>query len=656
MELHIENLPLYLRTPPEQFFIEIMEERREFSRFMRDEVEFIFERLVQSINSFIEQKFQNQAVAWIGGSRSWNKALNCEYNVPKSKFEENSILPGNYDVFILSPNEQIHKVIICELGRLIDIELETLSNYMGEFYKFKTILGNIKYKSNECSIKFPTSKESCTLFPCQSMMINIKSKKIPKDYKGPQTSSPFSEDRSVLSQREALSDDFDYESNYPIIKKDKLLFYFESFVIPDINIKVFKDNLLTDFCKNTNSKLSNMYLNPVGLLLLSEFITTPRTHKGLNIDNFRKELLFKSLAYVNNTIPMSQIKYEAYKHILIIYDHIFKDSKYKNKFLIKEIIKKLILATQIDVYTDIEEALVNTIRPYVNSFLKNINFKLMSVYGDKAFLMLVGGDAMRRYDINISKTSDFDTKLYIREQSTKRRGRGKEQIKDDIHSLLIEEMSIFTTFLSSNHINILPSGQKIYNIVESDNFIVTSRILTPFNQFRLRYIKKSEDFPIDLYSIDFRTTINAQFQNANVELHVDIPFLDIVIIQDKNASIDQLISKSKSQIIPIASLNFLLKDLNNIYETPHLAAARYWNDKVTKDKYRFRILTEIKENNFGQKTASDLDVLIETDFMNSVENVKLGKEYSTIFNELINKSTSNKIKMGFEKLIDDDLF
>lgn len=313
--------------------------------------------------------------------------------------------------------------------------------------------------------------------------------------------------------------------------------------------------------------------------MLSEFITTPRTNKQLNVDRIRKELLL-------NTLDKKGLSdFSAYKQIFESYFNIFGGSKYINIFLVDHFLQKIIKTSKTNVFEDVETNVINYIRPFINACIRHLNKRLSTLHPD-AFIVLVGGDAMRRYDINISTTSDFDTKVYVPQQFL--RQKRKMAI---LQNLLVDELSKFVVMLNIFKNEILPSGSKVVNLPELS---IEYTINTPEKQFRLRFIEKSKSLPVNLYSIDYRTKIKIVYQRLTIELPFDIPLLDLVTVSNDNYPREKVVNSLLSQVVPVASLDFLLGDLTNTYNNVELASARYWNNKSSKDMFRFRILSDIK--------------------------------------------------------------
>lgn len=658
----MSDLPVYMQTKPDEFYKSFTQERRIFSDFAQSHIRDNVDVILREINVYVNSMYPSQVAVWVGGSRSWNMTVNCNYNtMGLSTLEHSAIVPGNYDIFVMANDMKAHSDVLCKIKELISKYTEEFrSGPLGTKYQLYTKLGNIDKK---CNIEYPDTRGGCTLFPCQSIMLSIKSKQYKRyttrnssqsDTSSSTTdSSPFTKTRSVFSQKEfdeltgshSSEEAGEDDTNLPKIVDYKLLLYVESFLLPNVNIEYFKQALLASNCQG--NELVIKYLNPMGLLMMSEFISVPRKHKGLNVDDYRKRLLMKAITSIN---AISQ--YEAYKRTLDAYYAIFGTSQYLDKYLMHTLLYQMMHFSNLDVDEQIEKSFIPMIRPYINSFLIDLELHCMDLYGNDVFFAIVGGDAMRRYDINISNTSDFDTKMFVNTKKNK----GK-----DLENMLISKLSRFVTFLNRERSRILSSKEYTYNINDTEYFTVRTGLLTNEGQFRLRYIKKNASLPIDLFSLDYRTKVEVKYRNATIIMNVDIPFLDIAIISNGNAqkrySKDDVVDIHKSRVVPIVTLDFLLNDLEKTYTMPTLAAARYWNNKIDKDTNRYRILQQIKYNGENDDRSMDidhydgkLDVVADEDIWQGIDdeqNKQKGEVYAKTFKDMMKNSKKYKYMMRF---------
>ncbi len=650
----MQNIPLYMRTMPEEFYNEFMIERNEYSQLVEQYYKQDFNIILQLATDYININFPDQAVLWVGGSRSWSMAFECNFrDKEKSSLERNSIIPGNFDVFILSNDKSVHEKVVCFLTYTFETYLaQHKQSHLAEYYQLTKEYGNInvniRSKKEKCSLIFPTMQENCVLFPCQSLMIHIKSKKAKshplyeaqqnKKMDGSTGTMPFADAISVISLD---SRDSQNRKSLPLVVKNKLLFYFESFVLPDVQISKIKQHLLSTSCV---PNLNLQFLNPLGLLLFSEFIVTPRKEKGLNVDAFRKGLLLRTMQQSGRS-PL-----EAYQAALNVYSDVFGSSKYFDPFLLRELLEKILVSLNFDITKVVEHEFIPRIRPYVNSFLRDFSESLDVMLDGDAFLVLVGGDAMRRYDANISQTSDFDTKIfvhpdYITAKHNSTRGSSKKRAKNKmLESLIVKDMSRFVTFLIEHKHDILRDAIIKEDFISEETY-VSINLNVDGNQFRLRYIEKHSELPVDLFSIDFRTIVHIDYYKNRYSIPVDIPFLDVVLTSNEGVQQRDVVNLRTKYGVPVASLDYLLKDLEKTYTTPHLAAARYWNNKKDKDEMRYKTLRAIKSTNENSDMIIDHDLSItdkdENVYMDIDDTVSTNNTNNTNTNSTNNTTTTN---------------
>jgi hypothetical protein len=620
-------LPLYMRTIPEEFYEEFINERKAYSKFINKYFRQDIDNILQDAIKYVDNNYGSTTVIWIGGSRSWKKLFDCfGGRIQLHSLELASIIPGNYDIFVLSNDYRAHEEVMCYLTHYFDQYIEAFKDPkifpIGQKFDVSKNYGNIKKTNDSCTLNFPKEKGSCTLFPCQSLIVSLKTKDmknhplyverkyaIEKVHKQKQIAkkndngeeaplSPFANSVSVL---------FSDKVDYPLITKNKIMVYCESFVIQGIDIQKFKNKFLFQNCENDLSNLQVNYLNSNGLLLMSEFLKVSRFQKGLNVDQYRKQFLMKVIGSFNVS------EFHAYKQIISEYYEVFGQTTAMDTYMIGDLVKRLALSTGYDFENEIGKKMIDALRPYTNSFLKYLSEEMSRAYGDDAFIVMVGGDAMRRYDLNITTTSDFDTKLFVNDNLLRSDGvqtRRSHPVGLSIEEFLIREMSKFVVFLY-NEKELFLSSDEVIGMEQSD-FKVSCPLLSKGLQFRLRYIEKNDKLPVDLYSIDFRTIATMHVlmdgKPLRFEVPIDVPFLDIVVtrIRDslfaKKGNIQGQIKNIKTKTVgddvstsvPIASHEFLLADLEKTYHSPSLAAGRYWTSKVSKDITRYRRLKAIK--------------------------------------------------------------
>jgi hypothetical protein len=168
--------------------------------------------------------------------------------------------------------------------------------------------------------------------------------------------------------------------------------------------------------------------------------------------------------------------------------------------------------------------------------------------------------------------------------------------RDGVVAFLSKYLSRFVVYLIYNKHRFLPSN--FVQIQESSDMRITYRFLLDSLQFRLRFIEQNASLGVDLLSIDFRSSVVVDMvldgNATSFPMFVDVPFLDLVIQSNVGKSFAETRGHSKSEVVPVASLKFLLKDLERTYTKAPLAAARYWNNKNSKDEARYKKLRDIQ--------------------------------------------------------------
>jgi len=334
---------------------------------------------------------------------------------------------------------------------------------------------------------------------------------------------------------------------------------------------------------------------------------------GINVDKYRQGLFLDNKK--KEDIP------QFFENLLVKYEELFGKFKSYNAFFIDKI--KEIINFHRNKYFEsfkdfIDKWFVSKFRPYINSFIIEINKELFEDF--KVILFIAGGDAMRRYKNDISFTKDIDTKLYIGnitedDFSIKIKGliikerikQGRRDIdvklfiKDHVVGIITKHIVKLRNYLEQNINEIFADilsydrrdydngyGTKVLSFKTTNSIYYVDILLDSenngFQQFRTRENKKRHDFPVDLYSIDYRTfigeyDINTKKLIGRKKAH-DISILDVVL-QDVDNFYSTYVKEFND--IPVASLDFLLEDFYKTYTTPDRALARISSGKVKKD-------------------------------------------------------------------------
>ena len=392
-------------------------------------------------------------------------------------------------------------------------------------------------------------------------------------------------------------------SSFPELN-EKLLVYVEVIYLKRINIPLFKRQLFD----------SQKKLSPIGLLFFSNFLTNSRADKTLNIDAYRTRFMERMITASGDTWA------RVYHQIAVTYHQVFSvnfgvkslDTVFVQNAYLKAVValhEKTHKYNIVDYYTYV---LMEKLRPAINSCLIYIAAFLKSKFDAfNAHLVVVGGDAMRRYIPDVAATADIDTKVYYK--------KGKAKIFDKLLALMV----LMVTVLENNYefdkkdfykitenVNVfegsggytveLPKIQ-LLGYEETDDVMSVSSVSSrgsesligdEFNNniFRLRIIEESSEFPVTLFSIDASIPIRVEIKGQVMyETKLIIPVFDLVM-QYKEDTMAAADIRDTNHAIPIASMSFLINDLRSTYTDESKAQMRFFGFKKDKDEKRLKKL------------------------------------------------------------------
>ena len=570
------NLPEYMKMNSVEMMKSVIKKRADFNNLV--------EKI--GLESFVSQRLQAANENYlIVGSRAWNRWFK-ETSTPSISITDNknsAFTAGNFDVFIFTT--ELKETLTKMYNIFSDIKEQLQLDAQENVYLKLELNG---FKVNKMNNITSIQEVETILFPGYELLLYLY---------------PYNERTKRRKTLEHFSEE------------DKQLALY---------CKIFSSKKHIDLASIAHVDPSNnlRFANEVGLFVFMTLLRTQRTDKGINVDKIRYDTLIDSL-----NLPLSQI----YEYTLTAYNHIFGGSKFYDENIIDrinfEILKNRDPITR-SYLTEIDFWLMSKFRTHVNTFIYCVHQKLKEQRLD-AQIFLVGGDAMKRHKRTMSKTADFDMKIYC----TKSHKEKVEVIVKQVCVKLIDHMSSNLEHLVSDQIHF-------------NDITLTLRTLKNI-QFRLRKIKEHDNFLFDLYSVDYRYYIS-----HNKRFKVDIAFLDVVIqtVQSKkDLDTSQVVLIND---IPVASLDFLINDIKKTYTTKELAVQRYWSGKRNKDLQRYKILHNIKMNkllNISYK--QDLNVHDDNilNFLKQEDTVQQS-HYINTFNELTKKNKhSVKYKMPFTK-------
>jgi hypothetical protein len=320
----------------------------------------------------------------------------------------------------------------------------------------------------------------------------------------------------------------------------------------------------------------------------------------------------------------------------------------------------------------IESDVIELFRPYINKTIFNINDELskMEFYmidadrteteksrGEEKLtgIFILGGDALRRYKYNASKTKDIDAKIYI-PIKIPYSNNDRENIDSGYHN----EEKIFRC-ITSNLIKLLSYLENNKKVLfeglqkpetahkeisagrgNDNNVIIDVDFITEdpnFVNFKFRKSGKPY-FPADLYSIDYKCLFKITLREKVITIPIEIAFIDIVVKQE-GRKIYNKFSVFAENKLPLARLEFLLSDLLNTYNENDLSLLRFFAGKSDKDYSRLNLLWDLYFQQKSDKPIYSIDAENVISFTN---------ETNKQINQKLNAITDYTIDAGSDKL------
>ena len=376
------------------------------------------------------------------------------------------------------------------------------------------------------------------------------------------------------------------------------------------------------------------------------------------IRNFIFKKFILSEKYSNPIEKVEQIWY-----IIDIFEKTFKKQN-----IIKEFVYNNMKIDILEVHPElkkikeiIETGVIEILRPYINKTIIDINDELNTKIKfdiDKTEdeklpgIFILGGDALNRYQFNATKTNDIDSKIYIPVKIP--------YSKNDplnIESGLKNEKTIFRcitkhlikllTYLENNKITlfeILKTSELSHTeilIDREDKIIVDVNFITEDpNMVNFKFRKSGKpNFPVDLYSIDYKCEFKITLREKIMIIPINISFIDIVVKQEGNNYYNRF-SVFANNNLPIAKLEFLLSDLLNTYNENDLSLLRFFSGKTDKDYVRLKLLWDLY---FKQKSATPIYSIDENNIIHFID--EINKKNNKKINAVIDYTVDEKNKL-----------
>jgi hypothetical protein len=686
--------------------------------------EYVQEYLLQNEHNTEDANMLQHYTYYIGGGFSWNSLEHKFINSNPEHLSISNILGILEVVFIY--NSKVHLVnkfqkIYNEL--FIPLQELLFSNKIKTKIVFENVErkenGQFEYLKNKKLFKPPSYKIKLVVDAQQQRGGNFINKKYKLKRKKQSGGTPqkYALMKMLLSQilQEKCQDISIEKFNTEYNTFSILEFNFEHYIGRPKNtdkniIEYFHDNFIERNIDPYELRNNLNKLNQTGALLFVYLNTYDKKNEmGLNINKYRQKIFLE--CYKDNPTHIQ----DTFKNILVIYNNLYHQNWLHDIYFVEKI-EELISKYSSNFYESYIEFFnkwfVSLFRPAVNAFIMEINKELYSKFSVKLFI--AGGDAMRRYDPDISFTKDIDTKLYINNAVTKsklskideekakrlavhkdidelysttpvmvlqKRGIIKKQIIDTIAKHIVK----LRNYLEQNISAILEyRGTTIYSSDRDYNYIICLSSV-PDNKinnqrFRTREIRKSKEFPVDLYSLDFKTYLIKKNKNGEIinikDLNISV--LDVVLEDDG----DYHPYYHTNVDIPVASPYFIINDFTNTYKNDDRALARIASDKYIKDIERYnkmyKIYQEYDESTFSVvepeyiKNINDIEshpfkesIIVNTvdiqSFKNDVKEIIMKIKSQTPFNiddfikvlNMMNNKNFNKIRDDLRKFLED---
>jgi hypothetical protein len=336
-------------------------------------------------------------------------------------------------------------------------------------------------------------------------------------------------------------------------------------------------------------------------------------------------------AIFNKFILTEDVKTKALFDILKIFELTFKDLDIPNKYLYNELQRQALISNKnIEEFVNrIETNIIESLRPSINQTIINLNNEIKKLKfidnfsteksgKDLTGIYVAGGDAIRRYDYKASITKDIDTKIYLPAEISLDVANNK-QIFD---TCIVNNLFVLLIHLINNRDDIFSSiDPSSLHITTTNSYDASLPIEASFNlksdipnhmNFRFRKLLKGK-FPVDLYSLDYSTTINFKYSikygdtpiQIDYEHKYDIAFLDVVL-EESAENYYKKYSVISTNGLPISSLDFLLDDLKKTYNNDLSSLLRFQAGKIEKDYKRYLELYEIFKKNSTPETLESI--------------------------------------------------
>lgn len=563
----------------------------------------LFEFLeTNNINDFIADKIwfmehlnliNNNYTYWTDGGLSWFYNLKNDKFTDEEKFKFMICNLHFYYIF----NDKL--LSIQKIKELYDLTI-IVQNFIKSTLNIDTDIITTNFEYNNGNFIFNNDENSILKQNILNIKLILKTTNIITGGNNNSSSSYINfkpirysiKDLAILDNKIALEFTLDCLDKTTDINKFNELYI----IIPKKNNYKINQNPLI-----VRKKLNR--LNILGLMTYNFiYINKIEDNSGLNIENLRLNIYInyflnrpnKFLNFFQNILNNYKSVYKPLNHIVIqkissfIYD-------YKYPFLSSHI-------------NTINKYYIAKIRPIINSCLLNIN-KEISVYN--AVLMIKSGESLRRYDENISFTNDIDTVLYYNNNDD------YEKIK----KIVINNLFKFRCYIEDNKLSIF-NDKDIFNLnIDNIQFSIDN-IKEDFPNFITKNIMRNDKYGF----FDFFTSSMEYFiyitdvsdKDNHVVLYKYYTMLNILDISCKYTELNYHNYYQDIDGLPIANIEYLINDIENIYIDNFNLIYRIIDEKVIKDITRYNFLVDFYNSNYIKPKDEYKDIKIIKDLDKSI--------------------------------------
>jgi hypothetical protein len=588
--------PPLLRRGSAEFFADAIKARRALQAVFAGPVSTIVHNML--VGFMAERARMVPYNAWVGGSRSWDAWLQQpQLQAVTSRFTEKekvAVTSGNWDVFFACRSLDDAKALACNLQALAIAMVAELKKHpeLGAAYQFSLQKRGVKPVNTSCKPDdVPSVGES---FPGYGFLVNMcRSGAVKRARRGAAGAPEAAQAAPAAPAPTAIPTCASRDTT--------LVCYLEVFPFPHMDHAAFAKAYLY-YPYAPVSPLP--YLTDNGLFLFNQLIDAPRTDKGYNVDEQRLAIFFKATDHLK--YPRAHI----YNHAAETYERVFgqhRDERAAGLLYTQAICQAIPVAAEMLDFFD--KWLMEQLRGAINAGIATLHEAVKARFpvggASGAFVMVVGGDAMRRYKSRISITKDIDAKVYHYGLTKGALAELQNMVQTHVarlcYVLAMERARLLGATSGNTEIQLqMPPGSGVDLRIAFSN-VVTAADRNDKAQFRMRRLDATASFPVDLFSIDYRATVHAAINGRpKPKINREIPVLDVVVqpLWTKKGDIPKeaagvVAAMVRPGAVPVASETWLLKDIDTTYHNMDLAAARFWGKKRDKDAARFNALRDV---------------------------------------------------------------